>query len=1529
MSPLLDDDVNPISVSPSTKQDEREVYGVEEDERAKRVEMKRQHDERYPLEAVRWLTAEAKQEFRDIMATEGIAEDSDEWRKHAKEYVERLWAEMDDPSAGTTRGEQLRKEPAGSTEGEPDAKRTRRDGAAASGTETKIDEPGEQEGRSLKPQTQPYVPTAAERREHRKTHYPPRSWCKHCVEACGMAAPHLRCQEDTSDGVGELHFDYCFLRNRVADDPAVTLVGVDKSTQGVLAHVVPGKGTAFDWVAAQLDRDVRKWGYHGRVVVKSDGEPAIVDLMKELALRRKESPTVIERSKAHDSMSNGRAENAVRRVESLVRTMKLAAEEWLQEELDVHAPIFSWLVEHAADVLTKCAVGADGRTPYERIKGKRYHGTMMEFGSVVSVKYQGKLQGGLMKERWGRGIWIGKRWTSDEHLVCLPSGRVVRARDVRAVPEDESYDKGLFLGVRGTPSNPSAVEGDAGVLREVPRPPVERTAEPVSVPIPRQVILHRSYFQKFGFTEGCQKCRAILRGDDANPTLAHNAECRTRIEGRMEEDAVLKPRLEAARQRRDRYFAEEMERTVGPRPPQTQSAEASSQMPSSDPTQMAPDVDDDKVPEFEPEDECEPESKRARVESQSERSPETAEAEAAVEVEESVEPPEKRQRAGTLSAVVDPQRERWADMDEGESALEVGMFSSYRCDHCDLCFASRNQLFHHLKSVGRAPEEGADQAKVGSVRGSRPSTEDAAGEAINSLDSSRKPRAKPRKLRNGENVYDVCEVFSPPRTTSLARKLGLRGGWALDVASTCPITGRKWDCLKEEDRAWGKRMLHRDKPKLLVVSPPCTLFSQLQNLSPNGLPQVRCPEEYRKAILMVEYAVELCRIQMRAGRAFIFEHPRTASSWELEALRSLMAEAGVRESVFDMCCFGMMSEDSEGPGLVRKTTRILTNADEIVGTTMHRCRGGHRHVPLVNGRAKACAEYPLQLCEAFLKGLFFWDRRKNEGTQERCLLEFDRADLCDPEEEDIGGRYMDDLKGDELDPTLARKARAEEMEVFRERRVYDLVALASLPRGTRIVGTRWVETNKGTAEKPKVRSRLVCQEFNLTGDPSGELFAPTPPLGATRYLMSALASRGIRGTGSHRAMFLDFKRAFLYGDCERDVYIKVPSEDPDCVEGVHVGKLRKAMYGTRDAPAVWQKLVRKTLLDLGFEASRTSACVYVHHQRQVKIVAHVDDFLCTGPKVQLLGLRDQLKANFEVDGDILGPGEDEVRNAVFLGRRFGWRPWGFEIEADGRLVKGLLSEFAAEIGSPLEVPGSKDENEGTEPMTAAEAARFRRGAAKFNYLSQDRADLSYASKEVSRHMARPMRGDEMKLLRVLRYLSKYPSWVATYKWQEDPKGLTAYTDSDWGGCCRTRRSTSGGVILHGAHNLLHWSRTQQLIALSSAEAELNASIKAGQEGLGLKHLAAELGDERFLCIRGDSSANDGIIKRAGAGKIKHLSVRQLWLQEQSAQGILWHEKIPRAENCADALTHHFSRSEAEIHFRKMGCQRPQNTHTGG
>ena len=209
-------------------------------------------------------------------------------------------------------------------------------------------------------------------------------------------------------------------------------------------------------------------------------------------------------------------------------------------------------------------------------------------------------------------------------------------------------------------------------------------------------------------------------------------------------------------------------------------------------------------------------------------------------------------------------------------------------------------------------------------------------------------------------------------------------------------------------------------------------------------------------------------------------------------------------------------------------------------------------------------------------------------------------------------------------------------------------------------------------------------------------------------------------------------------------------------------------------------------------------------------------------------MRRQLQKDYEVDGDILGMFEDKKPEGKFLERKITVKPWGLELEGDDRLVKGLVEEFGVG-GRSAETPGmtktAEDNLASPQLMTPAEAARFRRGAAKLNYIAQDRGDIAYASKEISKKMANPEDGDEKMLSRAVEYLRRYPRWVSCYAWQSNPGGLTVYTDSDWGGCTRTRRSTSGGVVLHGGHCLLTWSRTQQLVALSNEEAELNASKK--------------------------------------------------------------------------------------------------------
>ena len=151
--------------------------------------------------------------------------------------------------------------------------------------------------------------------------------------------------------------------------------------------------------------------------------------------------------------------------------------------------------------------------------------------------------------------------------------------------------------------------------------------------------------------------------------------------------------------------------------------------------------------------------------------------------------------------------------------------------------------------------------------------------------------------------------------------------------------------------------------------------------------------------------------------------------------------------------------------------------------------------------------------------------------------------------------------------------------------------------------------------------------------------------------------------------------------------------------------------------------------------------------------------------------------------------------------------------------------------------------------------------ARANYLAQDRIDIQYAVKELSRAMSVPTVGDWKDLKRLGRYLVGKPRVVTIYPWQEEVRGFTGYSDSDWAGCKKTAKSTSGGVIQRGSHYIRNWSSTQKCVTLSSGEAELIAMVRASTGIIGMIQLAADWGLQMEGEILADSAAALGVVKR--------------------------------------------------------------------
>eukprot|EP00973_Karenia_brevis_P091432 12407404-Karenia_brevis.AAC.1 len=145
-----------------------------------------------------------------------------------------------------------------------------------------------------------------------------------------------------------------------------------------------------------------------------------------------------------------------------------------------------------------------------------------------------------------------------------------------------------------------------------------------------------------------------------------------------------------------------------------------------------------------------------------------------------------------------------------------------------------------------------------------------------------------------------------------------------------------------------------------------------------------------------------------------------------------------------------------------------------------------------------------------------------------------------------------------------------------------------------------------------------------------------------------------------------------------------------------------------------------------------------------------------------------------------------------------------------------------------------------------------------------------------------------------------------YRWQDEAPEMSVLTDANWAGNKRSRKSTSGGVICIGCHLIKSWSKTQSLIALSSAESELYACIKATAEGLGIAAAMRDFGEEVSGRVYADASAALGIISRKGLGKVRHIDTSYLWIQEVSAKRKVAFEKIEGAKNQADMMTKNIS-----------------------
>ena len=181
-------------------------------------------------------------------------------------------------------------------------------------------------------------------------------------------------------------------------------------------------------------------------------------------------------------------------------------------------------------------------------------------------------------------------------------------------------------------------------------------------------------------------------------------------------------------------------------------------------------------------------------------------------------------------------------------------------------------------------------------------------------------------------------------------------------------------------------------------------------------------------------------------------------------------------------------------------------------------------------------------------------------------------------------------------------------------------------------------------------------------------------------------------------------------------------------------------------------------------------------------------------------------------------------------------------------------------------------------------------------------------------MATPTAEHSANLKHLLRYLAgtkdyclmlKPTHTLPSFTTTKVPLEIHVYCDSDWAGCKRTRRSTTGTVTQLLGCTIHFCSRTLATVALSSTEAETYAIGAGTSEALFLHQMLDEIGffDKISLHLNTDSTGAEATCTRTGLSpKTKHMQLRYIWLQETFTTKQCSLHKVGTADNLGDVLT---------------------------
>ena len=493
---------------------------------------------------------------------------------------------------------------------------------------------------------------------------------------------------------------------------------------------------------------------------------------------------------------------------------------------------------------------------------------------------------------------------------------------------------------------------------------------------------------------------------------------------------------------------------------------------------------------------------------------------------------------------------------------------------------------------------------------------------------------------------------------------------------------------------------------------------------------------------------------------------------------------------------------------------------------------------------------------------------------------------------DIPLTYSEAVQSSDADKW--QKAMEEEVTSLIANDTYEVVPHSTQP----VIGGRWVFNKKCNGNEVIYKARFVAKGFSqVPGVDYKETFSPTARFTSIRVILNLAMKENFV---VHQ---MDVKSAYLNAKIDCDIYMEEPKGFESKSNGNErkVLKLKKSLYGLKQSGRMWNNLLHSFLVGQGFVRSDVDNCVYTRSNNSSKtiILIWVDDLIISGSDLAAVEeVKVALSNKFRM--------KDFGQISEFLGIQFDFSDDGVKLH-QSNYVERILSKFQMSDCNPKFVPcdASAAKIDFVDAQPFEDNRLYREIVGSLIYLSScTRPDLAFVLTKLSQCLENPTEAHFKLCKFVLKYLKGSKSKGLIY-YRGKGIDLIAYSDSDWGSSS-DRKSISGYCFkLNKADSFVSWrTKRQNVVALSTCEAEYISVTHALQEGLFLRQLLNDLlSCSKSIVLHVD---NRGTIDLAHNPvhnqRTKHVDIRYHFIRQCVQEGIVSLVHVSSNDNFADVFT---------------------------